>query len=259
MESGCIFGSLARWPRLDAASKGQRTVSFIYRGCHLPPQVMSTLMPFLFINAIDCLAFFTFLYLLIAIHDHRRRRGLSYPPGPPLRPVIGNLFDVPKEGPWIAYTDMSKKYGVDNHSCDTSHKLMLASKGDVFCLRIFGQVIVVLCSVSAIKDLLEKRGEIYSDKSTLPIVEMYVLSGVIILDHPSFCHIRTEMDWPLFNISEGEIWREGRRLLDRSLRPGATMSYRQMIQENARGFLVQLLTTPNEFRHHIKLSVASPH
>jgi cytochrome P450 len=67
------------------------------------------------------------------------------------------------------------------------------------------------------------------------------------------------MDWPLFNISEGEAWREGRKRLDRSLRSGAIMSYRQMIQENARGFLAQLLTTPNKFRRHIKLSVASPH
>lgn len=90
---------------------------------------------------------------------------------------------------------------------------------------------------------------------------MYVLSGVIILNHSPSRPVasRTEMDWPLFNISKGEAWREGRKLLDRSLRPGATMSYRQMIQGNARSFLVQLLATPNEFHHHIKLSVASPH
>ena len=218
-------------------------------------------MPFLFINAVDCLAFFFFLYLFIAVHDHRRRRGLSYPPGPPLRPVIGNLFDVPKGGPWIAYTEMSKKYGVGNHSHNTSHKLMLASQGDVFCLRIFGQLIVVLCSVSAVKDFLEKRGEVYSDRPILPILEMYVLSGVIILDHSPSCHMtsRTEMDWPLFNLNKGEAWREGRKLLDRSLRPGAIMSYRQMIQENARRFLAQLLATPNGFHHHIKLLVASLH
>jgi hypothetical protein len=31
----------------------------------------------------------------------------------------------------------------------------------------------VLCSLSAIKDLLEKRGEIYSERPKLPIMEMY--------------------------------------------------------------------------------------
>jgi hypothetical protein len=64
-----------------------------------------------FITAIDCLAISSFLYLLIAFRDYRRRRGLPYPPGPPSRPIIGNLFDVPKKSPWIKYADLSNKYG----------------------------------------------------------------------------------------------------------------------------------------------------
>jgi len=53
-------------------------------------------------------------------------------------------------------------------------RLKRTSQGGVICLRIFSQVVVVLCSVSAIKDLLEKRGEIYSDRPHLPITEMFV-------------------------------------------------------------------------------------
>ena len=70
-------------------------------------------MQFLLINVIDCLAISLFLYLLAAFRDHRARRGLPYPPGPPSRPIIGNLLDVPKakEAPWIKYAEMSKKYG----------------------------------------------------------------------------------------------------------------------------------------------------
>jgi len=41
--------------------------------------------------------------------------------------------------------------------------------------------------------------------------------------------------------------------LDRSLRPGATALYRQLIQEKTRGFLAQLLATPKDFRDHIEL------
>jgi hypothetical protein len=52
-------------------------------------------------------------------------------------------------------------------------KLKLAFQGDVICFRVFNQVIIVLCSMSAIKDLLEKRGEIYSERPILPIMEMY--------------------------------------------------------------------------------------
>jgi hypothetical protein len=48
----------------------------------------------------------------------------------------------------------------------------LGSLGDIMCFRVLGQVIVVLCSSTAIKELLEKRGESYSDRPRIPIFEM---------------------------------------------------------------------------------------
>ena len=54
-----------------------------------------------------------------------------------------------------------------------SFELKTVFQGDVIYFRVFSQVIVVLCSFSAIKDLLEKRGEIYPERPTLPIMEMY--------------------------------------------------------------------------------------
>ena len=68
-------------------------------------------MRLLLINSIDALAISLFLYLLVAFRNSRRRRGLSYPPGPPSWPISGNFLAIPKAEPWIAYTDMSKKYG----------------------------------------------------------------------------------------------------------------------------------------------------
>jgi hypothetical protein len=68
-------------------------------------------MQSLLVNAFDYLAVFLFFYLLVVIRDHRRRGGLPYPPGPPARPIIGNLLDVPKNAPWSEYANMSKKYG----------------------------------------------------------------------------------------------------------------------------------------------------
>ncbi|KAI9507132.1 cytochrome P450 [Russula earlei] len=164
---------------------------------------------------VDFLAIFAFLYLLLDFRDHRRRRGLPYPPGPFCWPVIGNLLDVPKLSPWVAYADMSKKHG------------------DIMYFRVFGQVIVVLCSLTAIKELLEKRGDLYADRPRVPIFEIM------------------EMDWTLPLLRKGEYWRKNRLILDRALRPGAVASYRSMIEEKTRLFLGQLLTTPKDFRAHI--------
>ena len=133
-------------------------------------------MRFLLISAVDSLAISLFLYLLVIFRDRRRRKGLSYPPGPSSWPIIGNFFDIPKEKPWIAYADMSKKYGRCNILGTTGSPLLNhTSLGDVIYLRAFSGDIVVLSSFSAIKDLLEKRGEYYSDRPFVPLLEMYVL------------------------------------------------------------------------------------
>jgi hypothetical protein len=54
-------------------------------------------------------------------------------------------------------------------------KLILAFQGDVIYLRGYSQDIVVLCSLSAVKDIFEKRGQTNSDRPRMPLSEMYVL------------------------------------------------------------------------------------
>jgi hypothetical protein len=42
-------------------------------------------------------------------------------------------------------------------------------------VQILGQVIVILNSPKVAKDLLEKRGNIYSDRHLMPFYQMYAL------------------------------------------------------------------------------------
>jgi hypothetical protein len=79
-----------------------------------------------FPGVLDCLVAFVSIYFLLVIQDRRRRRGLPYPPGPRSWPIVGNLLDVPSRRPWVAYVEMSKKYGAGHISPRTSGTLKRA-------------------------------------------------------------------------------------------------------------------------------------
>jgi hypothetical protein len=66
------------------------------------------------------------------------------------------------------------------------------------------------------------------------------------------------MEWPILLDGTTETWRRGRRLLDRSLRPGELTSYQQMMLDKTHEFLEQLRANPKEFRSHVGLSVGRP-
>ena len=121
---------------------------------------------------------------------------------------------------------------------------------------------MVLCSLPAIRDLLEKRSEIYSDRLFLPMhqmcAELRPASVVVRVSLPTGRHLvlcRMVVEWLLPISRHGEYWREGREIADRSLRPASVSLYHQRIEEQTRWFLSQLLASPADFRGHIEWSV----
>ena len=63
---------------------------------------------------------------------------------------------------------------------------------------------------------------------------------------------RLGVDWLLLILMKGEVWSDSRKLLDRSLRPSSSASYRKTIEDKTRMFLGQLLVSPGEFRNHLE-------
>ena len=56
--------------------------------------------------------------------------------------------------------------------------LNMSSAGDILSFHVFGQVIIVLNSVKATKELLDKCSEFYSDRPVVPFYEMCALRFV---------------------------------------------------------------------------------
>ncbi|KAJ7118811.1 cytochrome P450 [Mycena epipterygia] len=62
-------------------------------------------------------------------------------------PLVGNLFDMPSIFEWLTYMEWSKKYN-----------------SDILHLNVAGTSIIILSSLEAANDLLEKRASLYSDR-----------------------------------------------------------------------------------------------
>ena len=109
------------------------------------------------------------------IRSRVRRSALPLPPGPLRLPLIGNALNIPQERPWLAFRDLSMRYGT-LHSRYLTHTSRLNSEscvtGDVVALHALGQTVVVLSSVSAAEDLFDKRSAIYSDRQDSVLAEL---------------------------------------------------------------------------------------
>ena len=88
-------------------------------------------------------------------------------------------------------------------------------------------------------------------------MEMYILVAFVFPNSamPTYSIARMEMDWPIFMTGMNETWHKGRKLLYRGLRPGAMISYRQMMQEKTGELLTQLRANPKDFYTHVEESV----
>lgn len=104
---------------------------------------------------------YTYVLVLISVlavlYRYRNvgQRPKDFPPGPPTIPFFGNLHQMPSDKPWHQFKKWTDEYG-------PIYSLMLGPSN----------VMIVLSSDQVVKDLLDKRSAIYSDRPPLYIGQM---------------------------------------------------------------------------------------
>lgn len=119
----------------------------------------------------DLILYTLLVPLLTGVWFHLQRRfrpprGTTLPPGPKGLPIVGNLFDIPRERSWLTYADWA------------------STLGDVLYMEIFGSPLIILNSAKAATELFEKRSANYADRP--PLVGGFLPSVVptILIFHP---------------------------------------------------------------------------
>ncbi|KAH8728171.1 cytochrome P450 [Phaeosphaeriaceae sp. PMI808] len=165
---------------------------------------------------------YAFIFALVALIVYRLskvgQRPAGCPPGPPTLPIIGNLHLMPKERAWLQFQKWADEYG------------------PVYSLIVGTKVMVILSSDQVVKDLLDKRSNIYSSRPDNYLGN--VVSG--------------GMRMGLMDQEYGSTWRMIRKIIHNSLNINVSRSYVPYQDLENKAMLVGLLETPALFVDHIR-------
>ncbi|KAL5531068.1 hypothetical protein ACEPAG_3944 [Sanghuangporus baumii] len=152
----------------------------------------------------------------IAVYRHYRHAKSRFPPGPAPLPIVGNLFQMPREDPEKHYNKWKEVYG------------------PIMYFRIFKRQFVVLNDRRVMLDLLEKRCSIYSSRPEAPMAK---LAG---------------RDKTALFLPAGHRSKETRKLMLSFLGPRSEEVYLPVIETETYRFLHRLLRNPGNFFADIK-------
>ncbi|KAF8077572.1 cytochrome P450 [Lyophyllum atratum] len=156
-----------------------------------------------------------------------RKKHPPLPPGPPAEPIIENL-----------YYELGKTYGAFQSLTRTPNTPAEFRKpGDVMYLHVLGRPIIVLNSVEAAVDLLDKRSANYSDRPRFILFEL--------------------MGWvrSLTFTGYGKIFQKHRRMLHHYLNVNKCITYQPIQTREAHVFLQNLLSDETNRNNFIRRKV----
>nr|BDX35607.1 cytochrome P450 monooxygenase StrG [Stachybotrys sp.] len=150
------------------------------------------------------------------------QRPKDYPPGPPTIPILGNLHQIPSEKRHLQFEKWAQEYG------------------PVYSLILGTKVMIVLSSDVAIRDLVDKRGAIYSSRPEAYIAQDILSGGLRILFMPNH-----------------GAWTLARKMAHRILGVSAARTYVPYQDLENKAMLLGFLESPGEFISHLRRYTAS--
>ncbi|OGM48730.1 O-methylsterigmatocystin oxidoreductase [Aspergillus bombycis] len=146
------------------------------------------------------------------------------PPGPPSKPIIGNLLDLPSPGTpdWLHWL---------------KHKALY---GPISSVTIFGQTLVIINDHQVVVDLMEKRSGLHSSRPHLPIAEI--------------------TDWKdtLGLLPYNSWFRAYRKALHQEMGTIASISkYHNIIDMETHRLVFRILDNPDDLIQHIRKEAGS--
>ncbi|KAL3459690.1 cytochrome P450 [Aspergillus heterothallicus] len=145
------------------------------------------------------------------------RRPKNYPPGPPTLPLLGNIHQMPTHDAHLQFEKWAHEYG------------------PVYSLMLGTQCLIVLSSDEAVKELLDRRSGIYSDRQEMYIGQVLCSGGLRLL-----------------MMGYGPTWRMFRKMVHGLLNVVTSKSYVPYQMLENKQMLYEFLTQPDDFLKHIR-------
>ncbi|RAH67093.1 cytochrome P450 [Aspergillus aculeatinus CBS 121060] len=145
------------------------------------------------------------------------RRPKALPPGPPTLPILGNLHQIPSQKSHLKFERWSREYG------------------PIYSLVLGTRPVIVLNSAQAVKDLLDRRGAIYSSRPESYMAQAVLSGGLRVLF-----------------MDDGSMWKTVRQLAHRILNVAAARTYVPYQDLENRAMLKSMLEAPAQFINHIR-------
>ncbi|KAK4212170.1 cytochrome P450 [Rhypophila decipiens] len=176
----------------------------------------SPLVPFLVTGTV---VYVVVKLLMAAMSTHPKSQALRPPDGPPGLPLIGNLHQLPKTGAHRLFTEWAKTYG------------------GIFSLKMGPALAVVITDRQIVKDLLDKKSAIYSDRPPSYVSHDLITKG----DH-------------LLVMKYGETWRSFRRAIHQFFRETACESeqIKSLVDAEQVQMMRDFLVKPENHMRHTK-------